>query len=1021
MGFAMKKNTLLIAVVVLILAAFMTGCDERSPVAPSMEPVNVLKIVRITTSADSIYLDAGRTFADISVYIENQNNDPVVGETVYFQKNLGKLLAIASTDSYGIASAVFSDDGVSGDAIITAYVMSPTIGDPETKVIVDEASINVRILPVPDVSNISISLLDISDHETVVTHPFVSDRIFVKIEAKDSQGENVPDGTVLTVRTDRGSFENNAQGALGDSVMVLTSAGVANVFFNCGTEPGEAEIFVRVGIYQQSKVFTIENYAQILSIVGLTATPTTIYADNNITYSTIKAWVRDADGYSAPNVPVRFKTLDASNPGVPLGRIISTVYTDSSGVAKSSFWDDGSIGVAEITATVKSYSTINTSTVIAESSSSVNVTIESVPDVESVTLSSIAQEFKVNQKVVITASAKYVTNADVTDNTLITFYTDLGTFEDSAETTLGNSVSVPTSNGNASIVLNTGLRADTGSLYARIGDVSSSTHNFVVKNGRPAVLEISSYIKEHNSDVIIDTTDTWAVNSPYDIEIQTKVKDAYNNMCPGSAVKFLTDLGTFESQNQELIRNSDVNGVARVLFTPGLSAGVANMTISANQDTLQAQYVFTVTSDDLYSISFTTDQQISINVIGTGGQESAILNVNLRDINGNLLNNPTTLYFWIRNTNPPEGANLNNQNFGWTDEPVQVTSSGGIAQVSVNSGTESGIISVLVSTLEDHNLYNNNADAAAAGAVYAMKPNISINSGPPAIIEPFIGDFNTGEAQGGGMWRIIAGANVKDEWGNPVGYGTSIWFEIIRPDFVDASIVAESYVGNESVDGDSLAGIAYTVITYHGSNTFDSIEIIANTVGANGNNVSGSALLPLPLNQPQMEAQSMPGILEFWPSAPDGTGYTWRAIAGLNKVKLTDGQGNPVNGAFVSGTADRGRYVNVNVACDNGLPWNGPTYGPKTHADFVEINEAANAGADLDETTLWLNQNGEWEEGIAIFWWALNCYEIRPYDPNTATPGQTPVQLQFRLLGTGSTASSQVMVYNYSLDIILPN
>ncbi|MDP8231672.1 MAG: Ig-like domain-containing protein [Candidatus Zophobacter franzmannii] len=1016
----MKKYTLLITVIALIATVFMVGCDDRSPVAPSSEPANILKIVRISTSADSIYLDEGRTFAEISVHVEDEDNNPVVNQPVYFKKDLGKLLAVTSTDAYGIAQATFTDDGQAGLAMITAYVQSPTVGNADSLVTVAEASIPVKIVEVPDVGNITIAVKADPDATEEITNPFVNETVYVEVVAKDSQGENVPDGTVLTFRTTKGFFETNTAASLGDSVMVQTADGNAALFLNTGNGPGAVTVNIRVGVYQQTKTFTIESEAQILHIHNIEATPESIYSDNNITFSNIRVWIRDAEQFAAAGVPVKFRT--------DIGRIIGTVYTDSSGVATTSFWDDGyyhaTDNLATIEAVVKSYSTINTATVIATDSEFVNVRILPVPPVNSVILSTLADEFRVTQKVTVTASATYTNGDDVTDNTLITFSTSLGTFEDTEETLLGNAVSVPTSNGTASIIFNTGLRADMGTISALVSDVTPASHDFVVKPGRPAILEINSLILEPNSDVIVDTTDTWPVNSNFDIVIQTKVKDAFNNKCPGAAVKFLTDLGTYESQDEEIIKNSDEDGIAKVLFTPGLEAGIANMTISANQDTLQAQYVFTVTSDDLYSISFTTDNQIDINVAGTGGQESAILSVNLRDINGNFLNNPTTLYFWIRNVSVPEGANLDNENTGWNDDPVEITSSGGIAQISVNAGSESGILSVLVSTLQEHNdatLYPTDADAAAAGAIYARKSNIVIHAGPPETIEPFIGDFNTGTLMGGGVWQLIAGANIKDTYGNPVDYGTSVWFELDRPTSVQANVVAEAYVGNESVDGDSLQGIAYTTLAYHGSNSYADVTIIANTIGGEGQTVTGNATLPLPLQQPQLEAQAMPGVLEFWPANPDGSGYAWLAIAGLNRVKLTDGQGNPINGGFISASADRGRFVNVDVNCDNGLPWDGPTYGPRTHADFVEINETANQGADLYETTYWFNQQGELDQGTAIFWWALNAYEIRPYDPNTATPGQTPAQLTFRLLGTGATANSQVMVYNYSFDIMLPN
>ncbi len=1018
MGFDMNKYKIILSALLLLTALLFVGCDDRSPVEPSNEPATMMKIVRITTTADSIYLDGGRTFADISVYVEDEDNDPVVGATVFFKKDLGKLIASSTTDEYGVATATFYDDSNYGMATVTAYVTSPTVDNEENTVVVDEASINVKIVEVPDVANIKVDITKtIDNQEVAVTNPFINEKVNIKSTAKDSQGENVPDNTVLTYRTDKGFFENTTNGALGDSVMVLTQNGSATLTLNTGNESGECNIYIRVGNYQQKKTFTIESIASTYRIDSITATPGEIYSDNNITFSNIRVVVKDNEDYAASGVPVRFKTNN--------GRIIGQITTDSSGVATTAFWDDNCLKDdlneldAKVEAVVKSYSEVNEDVVISTSRDSVIVKVKKVPPVESLFLSAIADEFRVAQTVVITASAKYTNGDDVSDNTLVAFSTTLGSFEDDSENVLGNAITVPTSNGTASIVLNTGLRADVGTVTASIFGVDPVSHQFTVKNGRPAVLEITSYLKDKDSGAIQDTTDECPVNSPYDIEIQTKVKDAYNNMCPGAAVKFLTDLGTFESQDEEIIRNSNANGIAKVNFTPGLQAGIANMTISANQDTLQSQFVFTVTSDELYSISFTTDTQIDINVAGTGGQESAILSVNLKDINGNLLNNPTVLYFWLRNSDVPSGANLNNENFGWDEDPVQVTSSGGIAQVSVNAGDESGILSVLVSTKIAHNTYINDAAAALDGAIYARKSNIVIHAGPPEVIEPFIGDFDTGDEMGGGIWRIIAGANVKDHWGNPVDFGTSVSFSLQRPADVAASIVAEAYVGNESIEGDSLAGIAYTTLTYHGTNTFDNVTVIAATVGADGEIVTGESTLQLPLNSPQIEAVAMPGELEFWPENPaTGAGYQWLSVASLCKVKLSDGQGNPIDGAFITAVADRGIFVNAGA---QNSPWDGGSFGPRTLDEFVPINDPENDGADVDVTNFWLNQEGNYEHGVAEFWWALNAYEIRPYDIQTFTPGQTPAQITFRLLGTAATTTTQVMVYNYSTDAALPN
>jgi hypothetical protein len=107
--------------------------------------------------------------------------------------------------------------------------------------------------------------------------------------------------------------------------------------------------------------------------------------------------------------------------------------------------------------------------------------------------------------------------------------------------------------------------------------------------------------------------------------------------------------------------NSDINGTATVRFTPGLQAGAATISAFANGDTLTSSLIFNVSSDDIHSIQWTQEEQITLSVANTGGTSSAILRVKLKDINGNLIDTPQNVYFKIMNTNPPAGANLNNQ------------------------------------------------------------------------------------------------------------------------------------------------------------------------------------------------------------------------------------------------------------------------------------------------------------------------------------------------------------------------
>jgi len=77
-------------------------------------------------------------------------------------------------------------------------------------------------------------------------------------------------------------------------------------------------------------------------LVWIEAVPDTIYADDNITYSTITALVEDENEEPVEGVQVTF--------GCNIGHIIYNVVTNEAGIANTTFWDDNDVGVATITA-----------------------------------------------------------------------------------------------------------------------------------------------------------------------------------------------------------------------------------------------------------------------------------------------------------------------------------------------------------------------------------------------------------------------------------------------------------------------------------------------------------------------------------------------------------------------------------------------------------------------------------------------------------------------------------------------
>lgn len=702
-------------------------------------------------------------------------------------------------------------------------------------------------------------------------------------------------------------------------------------------------------------------------ITSITASPELIYADHGITYSEIKVAVKDGEGFGVPNQIVTFKTT--------LGNILVNVPTDSTGVATTTFWDSGTTGTATITAVVRNYSEEDETVLLSEDSKTIQIIVDSVPEIESVALEFTPNlnpfPMTVMQTTEISATVKNVLGQFVPNNTLVSFNCTKGRFVDEAGNALGVTLVAKTINGKATINYNAGAVATTspgmtnGMVTASVGTVSSQ-RDIVISSGAPAMIDLRSYVIEDNEYI---ETDNSPVDSGNQIKLRARLNDLYGNPCQLKQVKFSTDLGTFINTTQQLVVNTQVDGTAETRLIPGLQAGAATVQASANGDTLVTQMIFTITSSEIHSINFTQEEQIEIYVANTGGQESAILRVKLRDINGNLIDTHKDIWFKIMNFNPPAGANLNNQP---ASDSVMVVSTGGEAQISVNSGTVSGTLVIRAShTRESDGLW-----------IRATKANILIHSGSPHNITPFIGQFNTGENMGGGLWRVIAGAEVYDIYGNPVQKGTSVFFELIN-NVNQCTIEANGAVGNLSVEDDSLAGVAFTTLTYPGIYTNAPITIRASTGTGTGAEISGFATLYLPLNDPRFEIQANPQSLVFGDSSPD-----WKSTEIFCVLK--DGQGSPIGNQEIMLLSTKGQFVAI-PGYNNDYP-SAPAWLIKT-----------------DDGSYGIGDKAGWAWGQIRF----HRLECPKGDGDMEVPGQTAGGIIGRVLGTGVVDQTDVAIYRY--------
>jgi hypothetical protein len=204
-------------------------------------------------------------------------------------------------------------------------------------------------------------------------------------------------------------------------------------------------------------------------------------------------------------------------------------------------------------------------------------------------------------------------------------------------------------------------------------------------------------------------------------------------------------------------------------------------------------------------------------------------------------------------------------------------STNGHAIVSINSGTEAGIVRVRAYTYDSE-----------GELISAEKSNIVVHAGPPNSAEFTISGHDTGIDMSGGIWRIQVAAMISDCWGNPVAEGTAAYFSLPEdPSY--ASIEADAYVGNENVEGDSLPGTAYTFLEYDGTYTNATIQILVEVGGLE--TYPGELILPIQFAV--IDMLPVPQHLD-WIIPNDTTPKETEA-----RITVHDGQNNPIDNQVV--------------------------------------------------------------------------------------------------------------------------
>ncbi len=672
-----------------------------------------------------------------------------------------------------------------------------------------------------------------------------------------------------------------------------------------------------------------------------------IYADNNITVAKIEAKVSDSKGNAPMGVAVNFRTS--------LGSIVNSAVTDSSGIAAVILRDHGYKGTAKVTAEVKGGSDF------------VYVDIIETPGVGTVDVVSV-DNLVVNRISQIVAYPKDVDNTNVQDGTIITFKTDLGNFQLEDGTDVGQSAQVQASNGVAKTLFNSGTKTGLATVSIEI-DTVKVVKEITVNPGSPNKI---SLIPER-TNLVIGGNDVSLMRS----DIQAQVLDRYDNPVKNGinvSFKAFRMEGDHEISMGSItgMMATDDNGSVTNRFSVGTQAGV--VTIQADADSAHAETALTISASQLSSIQYDFQDQVDLNIQGTGGLEQFELVVNLYDSFGNLLDVPTDMYFRFASEQPiPAGCRIGT-NVTDEDSYLEVTAYNGQARATVSSGSESGTVYIEVSNSETVN------DPAA---ITATKSNIVINGGMPRYINMAIGDYNSANNIGGGLWELEVNASVTDRYGNPVAMGTAVWFSI-GPAFSDPNAVepqwavinAAAYVGNINAEEDSTAGVAYTKLIYDGSYANQRL-----TITAECGSVTQTTEFAMPMNEPQLTMYPQVGHVDF--NGPQGNATD--TVSTLIILEVTDQEGNYIKDAEISLWSDRGVfefYVNGN----------GQTpYKVEGTDDPRYCNSLVN--------------------GMAMTRIIFGIDECPP--PQNGVPGEQNVQINAQIEGTDITNNTNVLIVRY--------
>lgn len=641
-------------------------------------------------------------------------------------------------------------------------------------------------------------------------------------------------------------------GMLASSSGTTDSSGTKSVtYYSLTNVYGQAKVWAVVGPFSDTTTVTVAPTASANGSLFVYGDNNLIYADNGITFTNVHALLKDADNQAISNALIVF-TSDH-------GTINSPVLTDFNGLADAIFQDIGFASFPDSATIIGKYNPLNLS-------DSISVMIAPARGIDHIVLNAATNSMIANglDSTKVDATVYLENNALAPPGTDVNFIVG-GDIKGHFTPPIGTVVS----SGTATVYYYAGSNTGQDSLFAEVDGIYSNPVVVQLNAGPPTQIE-----------VVAEPT-SLPVNSLEMATVTATVRDTTGNLVGDNVgVVFSTTLGSISP-----LQAQTVNGVATSFLSAANTAGPAWVTANVGADSAQILIQFIPSEPAFITLA---SEHPSITVVGAGGNSQTAIYATVKDASGNPVGNGVWVHFQILNNGFPfGGVNINNR--GIEDSTV---TSGGVASAVLNAGVNPGPVQIRAWTVID----------SLGTEISVQQSLVTIVAGPPDYIDVNAMSQPNGEL-GGDTWQVEVSALVLDALGNEVAPGNGISFYPL-PDSL-AQFEGGAYTGNHSLSGDSLPGVAFTVLTYHTPQMFQVVTLVAYCM-VGTDSVIGTQDYLLPLDQDaDLDLAVIP---EAWNYDYPPPGFSGDPAIMECKSYLVDGHGNAVNNATIIFYSTKGDF-----------------------------------------------------------------------------------------------------------------